>query len=206
MKQQFCKLANLTKNNEGMSLTELLITCTLLVVVITAIYDLYYFTEHSWKASSAATNAQVNARLGIDKLVKELRQAEEPADGSEKMPVANENEITFYLDVDNDGFAERVHYFVGNSKLVRGVVDYSQGTGYTGAEAQTEIAEYVTGLSFQYFDQSSQEITPPLDEAAERAQVRLVSVSIFADADTSAPPDAFEIESDVRLRNFGASE
>lgn len=205
MKQPLYRLAKLIKSSEGMSLTELLITCTLLVVVITAIYDLFYFTEHSWKASSAATNAQINARLGIDRLVKELRQAEEPADGSEKIPVANQNEVVFYLDTDSDSLAEKVHYFVNNSKLIKGVVDYSQQSGYTGNETQTEVAEYVTVLSFQYFDQSSQQITLPLDQS-KRAQIKLVSVSIFADADPSSPPGAFEVESDARLRNFGASQ
>ena len=53
------------------------------------------------------------ARRGIEIMVKEIRQAQTGEDGSFPIEKAGDKEFIFYSDIDKDGQAEKIRYFLG---------------------------------------------------------------------------------------------
>jgi len=63
----------------GLTLIELLVTMAIMGFVITAIYSFYLSGLSSWQRSSDHLDHSQNARIAMDKIIKELRYASEAA-------------------------------------------------------------------------------------------------------------------------------
>jgi hypothetical protein len=79
--------------------------------------------------SDESTQQQQDARLAIDRFTRELREAGYP-DGhtyqdSQIFLAANENDVTFYSDTDNDRTNEKIRYYLDTSthQLMRSVTE-----------------------------------------------------------------------------------
>ncbi len=114
---------NTTKSGGGFTLTELLITITILVIVTSAVYGGYSLSQKAYSGGEASAEITQNGRVIIERIDREIRQAKEIAgDFPEERAFAQE-EITF-----EDGHTETpyhyVHYFKDDGEIKRGVVGY----------------------------------------------------------------------------------
>lgn len=99
--------------NRGFTIIETLTAIAIFSLLMTAagasvviIYKIYDFTFEQ-------TIAADEARRGADIMVKEIRQARYGDNGAYPIEKAAGKELIFYADIDGDGAAERVRYFLG---------------------------------------------------------------------------------------------
>lgn len=97
----------------GLTLIETLVTIAVFSLVMGAMVSFIIMTyraqTYTWHQSIAVDEA----RKGIETMVKELREAREGDDGSYPIEKAEDKEIIFYSDIDQDKQTERVRYFLG---------------------------------------------------------------------------------------------
>ncbi|MFQ5575197.1 MAG: PilW family protein [Terriglobia bacterium] len=187
-------------------MTEVLIACSLFTLVAAASYGFLDFGQKSWEMSSRQADATLGARLAIDTMTRDLREAKNPADGGVTIPLAQADQITFYANIDADPYAERIRYYVSNGELNRGVAEYHAVRGYVGPEAAERIAGDVQVLSFLYFDDRSNQLVAQSLTEEQRARVRMITVSVEIDAHSNRPPRPVRMESVARLRNLSFSD
>ncbi len=119
-----------TTKSGGFTLIETLISIFIfglaLAAVLGFILILYKTHGYEWEQSLAI----FEARRGIETMVKEIRKAREGENGAYPIEYAGDKEFIFYSDIDNDGKAERVRYFLGqviNQNLIQKCVTFLAG-------------------------------------------------------------------------------
>lgn len=85
----------------------------ILVSLFGGIFFLYRTHGYEWQQSMAV----FEARRGIEKMVKEIREARNGENGAYPIEYAGDKEFIFYSDVDNDGKTEMVRYFLGEIQV-----------------------------------------------------------------------------------------
>ncbi len=97
----------------GLSLVEAVVTIfvfsVLMLLISLAVVSIYKTKTYQWEQALAVSEA----RIGVERMVKEIRQARNGENGAYPIAYAGDKEFIFYADVDNDGKAERVRYFLG---------------------------------------------------------------------------------------------
>jgi len=108
---------SLINSSQGFTLAETIVAIfvfsTLMAAVSGAILILYRTHSYQWQQSLAIEEA----RRGIERMVKEIREAREGENGAYPIEYAGDKEFIFYSDVDNDGKTERVRYFLGEIQV-----------------------------------------------------------------------------------------
>lgn len=101
---------------KSFTLIETLITLSIFFLMIGiisgSIFILYYTSSYQFQQALAIAEA----RKGIEKMAKEIREAKMGEQGSYPIEYAGDKEFIFYADIDNDKRVERVRYFLGEIK------------------------------------------------------------------------------------------
>jgi len=105
---------NKSKNGAGFTLIETLIAIAILTIIMIAVFSsiviLYKTQSFSWDQAVAVEEA----RAGIRKMTREIREARLGDDGSYPIEKAEDKEFVFYSDIDKDNQTEKVRYFLGS--------------------------------------------------------------------------------------------
>lgn len=110
--------------NQGFTLTELLVTITILVIITGAVYLGYSLSQKAYREGERAAELTQNGRVIIERMNREIRQAKEIAisDFPEERESAKE-EIAF-----EDGHTTTtyryIHYFKTDNIIKREVIGY----------------------------------------------------------------------------------
>ena len=188
----------------GMTLLEAVVYVGLFTVVIVAVTTSVQFFYRSNAYTVAQAAAVTSAERGIDKMTRILREVAYASDGAYPIVSFGPNDLTFYADVDEDPFAEKVHYYIAGDLLSQGVIDASGDPPvYTGAEVVSIVSDHVLntvqGVSvFTYYDKNGAQIT----DYTRIAEVRFVTVSVVVDIDQTRTPPAVTLRSAAALRNL----
>ncbi|RJQ32383.1 MAG: prepilin-type N-terminal cleavage/methylation domain-containing protein [Actinobacteria bacterium] len=195
---------SIIQSKKGMTIVELMVAMVIFTLVMVVLYSIYFSSLANVERNKEANVIRQQTSIGIRKLAAGLREISGPDD--EDIVVANANELTFYADVENDDVIERVHYYLSNSKLMRGIVEPAAGDplDFSGAESSTEVADYILNNGsnplFRYYDSTGQLTSLPLSSANREAVVS-INIKVLSDKDTSKPPKAINLETKVYLRN-----
>ncbi len=175
-----------------------------MVAVMNSILYFYRTNNYTIEQASAVTSAQ----RGIDRAVREIREAAYAANGAYPVVSFGANDFVFYSDIDSDSAAERVHFFLSTSggleSFTRGILNPSGDPPvYTGQEATSSISEYVRNTAnsittFIYYDKNGAQIT----DYTKIADVRFVSVNLGIDVDPNRSPTPLSLRSSAALRNL----
>lgn len=163
---------------------------------------LYFYQTNRFGIDQASAIA--SAQRGMDSMVRTIREAAYSSNGAYPVVSLSANEFTFYADVNNDGYAERVRYFLQNNALKYGLISPVVGTTnpYSGTESVATTSLYVrndvgTPL-FQYYDQNG----AILSSYTAIDDVRFVIATLVVDTDVNKEPDAVTLRSSAALRNI----
>lgn len=171
-----------------------------MLAIVTSVQ--YFYRSNNYTIQQA--DAVASAQRGIDRTVREIREAAYSSEGAYPIVSFGPNDFVLYSDVDSDPFIERIHYYVQSTSLMRGVVDPSgDPPAYTGSETASTLSTNVRNLDnalpiFTYYDKNGAQIT----NYANASDVRFVSISLQIDVDPSRSPTPILIRSSAALRNI----
>lgn len=157
---------------------------------------------------------------GIQKTEEDIRSARPSESGSFAFVTADDHDIVFYMDYDEDGVAERVHYFIEDQKLKVGIrepdLSVIPPTYADGDESVEEAASYIVNEStgyptFTYYSDAEQIYAyGDLDEAAlvtplstdDLGSIKMVKILLFVNPDPIKKPNNVRIQTFVVIRNL----
>ncbi len=189
------------REERGFSLSEMLTTILIMVVVFFALHSIFTMSLRVYSFGNDKVEASENARLGLEKMEREIRQAS-PYDKTDPdidylFPPGGfaPDSITFGNDLNGDytidTATEEITYSVGAgppATLLRNgepVVEFLQGEG----------------LNLEYMDEAGNVLDPVADEAAiHMVRIRL---DVAVDRGIQEEPVTQVLTTDVDLRNRG---
>jgi hypothetical protein len=130
---------------------------------IVSSYRIYYYD----KEQSMAVD---QARRGVETMIKELREARDGDNGSYPIETADDKQIVFYSDIDNDGKAEKIRYFLGTVSSGSSIKECS--TASSGGTCSVIFSNFLSG-------------------SLQSAQIR-----VSADGDFDASNEYFSVSAD----------
>lgn len=201
------------KHLKGMTLVEMLVA--IFIMGIGTIGFTLLFSS-SWKTNkfileTGVTAVQVN-RASSD-IINNLRKVRQADNGDYPIESGDDFDIQVYLDIDNDGVTERVHYWLdtANDQLMRGVREPSAATPptYASGDGTTSIiANYIVNEAaqpvFYYYNENypGDTVNNPIATPIAIEDVRLVRVLLRMNIDPIKAPNNINVESFVDLRNL----
>jgi prepilin-type N-terminal cleavage/methylation domain-containing protein len=183
----------LLREQGGFTLPEMLVTIMIMIVGLFALYSVFDMSIRVFSFGNDKTEAVQNARLGLEKMEREIRAAYpyDKANGNTTVLTAwTTDQITF----GNDLNGNRV---VDPSEVItyrRGVTDPTTLERQKGGSSPPVI-EYVDSLSFQYLNRFDA-------TASSEGQIAIVHINLTIRVDRGvAGPATQTLTTDVALRN-----
>ena len=193
--------------DEGFTLTELMISLTLMGFVLTAAYLLLNTVSLDSNLVQARSQASEENRHAMEVASTEIRQAVEAVNsyGVFDSSTLSATNCTMYTDIDRDGAPEKVSYYVQSGKLMKAM--YQNGIMFPPYNFSTTVAagypktvcSHVTNADvFTYVDGQS----PPQVVPASRSQdISAVTVHIVDTATVSGAVGTSDITTWVKIRS-----
>ncbi len=174
---------------DGFTLVELIVTCSILVFVVGAISLMLEGGYKTYAKVDDQVVAQSEARRNVFRMAKYIRE-------SKQIIVADAYELTISSDIDDDDVPESVRFYLtdSNTKLNQTIDDGDAvvlGRYVRNSDSGSAI--------FTFRDGDDSEIT---DMDYARTASRSIKIKMIIDADTAELPAGYELESTVGLRNF----
>lgn len=168
------------------------------------------FVGETYQFSFEEMQAVEEARGGVDVLIKEIRETQPADDGSYPIQQADDQELIFFADVDNDTQAERVRYFIEGTQLQKGVIqptDTVPPTYPIESESVHALADNIQNAAepiFYYYNGDWPLITEgnPLATPARLVETKYMRVFLRLNVSPEKIPQDFELSSGVQLRNL----
>ena len=173
-------------DEEGFSLTEMMITTVIMMIVLFALYSIFDMGVNVFSSGKNKVEAVENARVALDKMEREIRQAypynrnASPSD-THLFDIWTSTQIRFGNDLDGTGIiaclnpsgqCEKIGYQLDGTTLGRD----NTSTGATNTVANLQpVAEHVQSLAFTYYDRNGNIVNPGGTEAnIDRVLIGLV--------------------------------
>ncbi|MEA3344141.1 MAG: type II secretion system protein [Patescibacteria group bacterium] len=217
--------------NKGFTLIESFIAVIVFALAMgtisTLVIMVYRTQDYAWQQSRSIEDAEI----GVETMVKEIREAMIGDDGSYIIEKADDNEFIFYSDIDKDKETERVRYYIDGNNFQKEVIkpiaccpiEYikdKDDPAYTGKTIilSHNIRNDVSDPSqyiFKYYDEDwmgqvfcdanpAEEscINNPLPTPTRLKNTRLMSVFLIINFDPEEIPKGYELMSGVQIRNL----
>lgn len=191
----------------GMTFVEVIVVTAIATVISLAISSAISLL-YEYNAYSFAQSAQVEeARRGITRMVRDIREMTYADNGGYPLLVMNEHTIGFFSDIDRDESVEYVEYVLASTTLEKFVYNatgtpptYSTSTG---PEEIFILSDYVQNINqgtttFTYYDVSGN----PAGATTTVADIRYVEAKVIVNVDPIRDPGEFMLRSSAALRNL----
>lgn len=195
----------------GMSLIEMLMAIFILLLGLEGVSLLFM---NSWRTNRfilETGNASLIASRTVDIMVRDIRKARQADNGDYPIESGGDSDLKLYIDIDGDGVTERVHYYLSNGSIYRGVTkpDATVPVTYPASDQTTTLlAEYISNTPsdpvFFYYNKNypSDTTSNPLTTPVRIESVRLIRVHLLVNIDPVHAPDNINVESFAELRNL----
>lgn len=194
----------------GMTLVEL-VTAIFVMAIAMGGFSILFLRSYKMNAFILETGvASAAASRGVDRIVADLRKIRQGDDGSYPIISGTGTDLKVYLDIDNDGKTERVHYFLQNGLLKQGITEpnATQPVTYPASETVTNIVTYVANETsepvFFYYndDYPGDTVNNPLATPIAVQDARLVKVRLIININPNKAPEETNVESIAEFRNL----
>ncbi|MCX6778867.1 MAG: prepilin-type N-terminal cleavage/methylation domain-containing protein [Candidatus Magasanikbacteria bacterium] len=194
------------KYKKGFTLLEVLVSIGIFMLIITAVTSFIGTIFSSNNVIYNQLTAQKEARRVMEDFVKEVRNASASSIGSYLISAASATSFTFYSDIDNDSYAEKIRYFVSNSTFKKGVTKPTGNplTYNPASEVITDIVHDMTAgqQPFLYFNKNYTGTGVALSFPVNILDIRVVQLSLTIDQKPSFSPLPITVSSKVEIRNL----
>jgi len=210
----FKKTRMLRLNVAGMTVVELVMASSILVLLTSAVVLMLIrvFTVNRYALEQGVNTSQLQQSLR--NITKALREARQSDAGGYMIELADDFELIFYADIDDDPATERVHYYLEDQEIKMGIAEASGFPPQYPVEDQ-EVKTVGSGIVneasqplFYYFDKNyPEEADPdnpvnPLATPASPEEISLIKIDIYANIDPTHTPNNMRMETFVRPRNI----
>ena len=218
-------MAHLRDFRKGLTMIETLVSLTIFVVVLLAIYQLFDTSHATYESGTRKQQVQQQARLAMDEMVRALRMAgyvpenydADPTNdltGTARIHVGTANAIAAFGSLEG-GNQSTVFLFCqsGTTLLKKVSTNTADAATYT-CNSEDVLADNVSLLRFTYFDQNGVQVAANLDGKAlgaalsvsprtARDSVRTIAITLqITEAVPRQQPQVYNLTSTVRLRNL----
>jgi len=191
-----------------MTLVEVLVTTSILVVVMIAVATFQYnVITYNRSTQTRLTNIQ-DATSILKIIVRELRASTISANGSYAINTAATSSITFFADIDSDGLPEQLRYFLLGQTLYRGVIK-PVGSPAIYNPAQETLKIIATGIVnspttpiFEYYPGTYTGNGIAMTYPLVLTSIRLIKTNITIDTDPNKSPIIRTFSTQAALRNL----
>lgn len=192
-------------NRKGFSIIEIVTSVFIMGIIAIAISALFVWGWRTWQYSNDQARTINAFRKAYDQTVKEIREMQAASNGAYNIESAAASELIFYANTDTDDERERVRLTLSGNDLIKGIIQPagSPATYPSGSETTAVIAQYIRNNDiFSYYDQNFTGTENPLTFPVSVSSVRLVRFFLSIDLDTARPPGAFDLSTNIALRNL----
>lgn len=200
------------KNTTGFTLAEVLVSVGIMTIIGLAIStfqkDLFFINT----GVQDNLSVQLESRQVLRKLITELREASPSSLGAYTIAQAGTSTLTFYSNIDSDGYKERIRYFIQGNELRRGVLKPSGSplVYNTATESVSTIIKNIVNSPsdpiFEYFDENYTGTSTSLSQPVNVLSVRLVKVTVTVDKDVNRAPGPITVSTQGMLRNLKTNQ
>lgn len=196
-----------------MTLMELMIAIGVALIAMQGFTYLFIRTWDTNKFVLEEGMASAAASRATNKIVIQLRAVQQAGNGDYPIESADDFDLVFYCDVDDDGAVEKVHYYLdqANDRLMLGVSNplATNPVTYPATDSTvTVVTNYVVNepdnpIFFYYNDDyPGDTITNPLTTPTNVGEIQMIKVHLYVNINPVHAPDNINIESFVDLRNL----
>ena len=204
------KIKNSKLNSRGMTLPEMLVgvfvVTLLLGIISTLIIRAFYVNRHTIEQGLNTAEVQKTVRL----FTRNMREAKQADDGAYMLETAEDFELEFYANIDDDQATERLTYYLEDSTLKLGI---TEATGFPLAYSDDfdEVRFIGNGVVnngsqplFYYYNKEYPIDTDnnPLTTPADIQEIGMIRLDLFVNVNTEEVPDSTHMETFVRPRNI----
>lgn len=201
------------KKLRGLTLVETLVA---LFIVSAGMIGFTLLLSSTWKSNKFIIETGISAikvNRASAEIINNLRKVRQADNGDYPVESGDDFDIQVYLDIDNDGVTERVHYWLDavNDRLMRGVREpsatnpptYAAGDGTTSIIADYIVNEAAQPIFYFYNENyPGDTVNNPIVTPIAVEDVRLVRVLLRVNIDPIRAPNNINVESFVDLRNL----
>ena len=193
---------------KGMTLVEVLVTASILVVVMIAVATFQYnVINYNRSTQIRLTNIQDATNI-LKVIARELRASVDSANGSYAINVAATSSLTFFADVDSDSIPEQLRYFLTGQTLYRGVIK-PLGSPAIYNPLQESLKIIATGIVnssttpiFEYYTSTYTGSGTAMTYPLTLNSIRLIKTNITIDTDPNKSPILRTFSTQAALRNL----
>jgi competence protein ComGC len=192
----------LLREEGGFTLSEMMVTILIMIIVLFALYSIFDMSIKSYSFGNSKAEAMENARLGMDKMEREIRQAYalDKANGNSQLfQTWDENQIEFGNDLDGSTVVECPN-IDEDCELISYSLDGDTGflMRTSGGDPQP-VVENVEDVEFRYFQSNG---TTEVFPGGNEALIGMVRIVVDVRVESVAPQDGTQIlTTNVALRN-----
>lgn len=197
----------------GLTLVEMLVA---LFIMSAGMVGFTLLLSSTWKSNKFIIETGISAikvNRASAELINNLRKVRQADNGDYPVESGDDFDIQVYLDIDNDGVTERVHYWLdqASDQLMRGIREpsatnpptYAAGDGTTSVIANYIVNDAAQPL-FYYYNENypGDVVNNPISTPIAVQDVRLVRILLRVNIDPIKAPNNINVESFVDLRNL----
>lgn len=196
------------KKQNGFSLIEILIVVAIAASVVVIVGNL----SGSVNLLNGFISQQLQSKSDIAQTLQimttEIRSAEASQNGAYAIDSATTSTFAFYSDINKDGTAEHVRYFLASSTIYKGVIapTGTPATYPTSSETITDVIDDViipTSTSlFAYYDAAYTGTESALPSPINISDVQMVAVSLTATVGSGQAPGPEYFSALIDIRNL----
>ena len=202
------KILNSKSFDSGFTLVELLVSIFIISLLTVTINIFARDVFYDSTTLSDSMSAQFDARHVVNIMANSLRETAPSSLGSYPLVLTNDNALTFYSDLNNDGLEEQVRYFVNGTSLQQGIVTPT-GNPLSYNQANEKISTLISGVVssstqpiFQYFPSTYAGTSSPLSQPVDVSNISFVRITVIIDKNPNHSPSQVVVTSGVSLRNL----
>ncbi len=196
-----------TKGSEGITLVEILVVMVIVGILGSALVTMQYFLSQNQVVVFRSYLNVDDANSSVTLLVRELRTASVSDNGAYALADIQDQQITFYSDIDFDGQVERVRYFLSGSQFSKGIIEPTgQPATYPSANEKVKVlsnnVQNDTTPVFYYYNEDwpQDTVNNPLQVPGGLSETKLIRIYLRLNPLANDPTNDYVLESNVQLR------
>ncbi|MCK4745098.1 hypothetical protein KAS41_03475 [Candidatus Parcubacteria bacterium] len=202
-KQQL-KNKNYNFNQKGFTFIEVFISIAIALMMVSTVAAFIIYGSRANLFGSEQDMAVKNARKAGNEIIKEIREAAQGGNGDYLLDLVEEQNFSFYGNIDDDDYVEKIRYFLDDYVLKKEVIKPSgDPLEYSAANTTTStVALHInnqTEAIFTYYDTGNNLISDPI---SNKSDIRLVHISLKVNVDPNKAPQDYYVEIEAHIRNL----